>query len=79
MKTIPRNHTRKIAAIKALDLTCRCFSLRNHFAGVEVETQWAWDELVRFDFSRLTVNDAGDVWTIQVHGNLWYELRVKEA
>lgn len=79
MATISRNHTRKIAAIKALNLQCRCFSLRNNFAGVECEPQYAWDELARYDFARLWDSQAGNVWTVYVHGNLWYELREKES
>jgi hypothetical protein len=75
MKTIPRNHTRKIAEIKAKQLTCRVYDLRSNFVGKDCDPEFAWEELARFHFARLTVNSDGDVWTVRVHGNLWYELR----
>jgi hypothetical protein len=77
MATISRAATRKIADIKKLPLTCKVFSLSNHFAGIECDPAYAWNELARFDFARLRVNDAGTTWTVAVHSNLWYELRAR--
>lgn len=76
MRTIPRNHTRKITAIKERATWCEVFSLQNDFAAVECAPSYAWEELERYHFARLT-EDADDKWTIHVHGNLWYVLRPK--
>lgn len=73
--TISRGHTRKIAEIKAQRLTCVVFSLRNDFWPTPCNPSYAWEDLARGLHARLTVNAAGDVWTVHVHGNLWYELR----
>jgi hypothetical protein len=74
MTTISRAATRKIAAIKERATACVVHSLRNDFAGVSCEPRFAWDDLARYHNARLWVNDTGDVWTVHVHGNLWYRL-----
>lgn len=76
MTTIPRNATRKIQAIKDRNPTCVMRSLRNDFARTPVDAKYAWEELELYRFARLT--DDGDHWTIQIHGNLWYELRAPD-
>lgn len=73
MTTIPRNHKRKIAEIKKTATLCKSYSLSTDFAGIDVSPDVAWSELERFDYARLT-EDSGK-WTVQVHSNLWYELR----
>lgn len=75
MPTISRAATRKIAAIRSKTLVCVVHSLRNDFRGRDCDPVYAWDDLGKYHHARLTVNDAGDTWTVQVHGNLWYELR----
>lgn len=75
MKTIPRNHTRRIAEIKAKKLACRVYSLRNDFIGRDCEPFFAWDDLDKFHSARLWEDSDGQGWTVRVHGNLWYELR----
>jgi hypothetical protein len=72
-KTIGRNSTRKIVAIRKRATVCTVKSLSNDFIGRFCEPGYAWDELYRYPFARLI--EYADHWTIQVHGNLWYELR----
>lgn len=73
-QTVSRAATRKIAAIKATNLTCRVYSLRNDFNGAGCDPHWAWDDLAKFHQARLTWNDSRQRWTVRVHDNLWYEL-----
>lgn len=73
MRTIPRNHTRKIQSIKDRVTTCKMFSLGNNFAGTVCDPSVAWAELYTYDFARLVEHD--NKWSVDVHSNLWYELR----
>lgn len=73
MKVIPRNHTRKIAEIKAKNLTCRMYDINRDYP-VDVDPEAAWADLSEYHFARLWENDRGD-WTVRVHVNLWYVLR----
>jgi hypothetical protein len=73
MKTIPRNHKRKVASIKERATRCVVKSLRNDFAAVECAPSVAWADLAEYDFARLVEYD--DKWHVNVHSNLWYELR----
>ena len=74
MKTISRAATRQIAAIKAKKLTCRMYDIDRDYP-VEVDPKFAWADLETYGSARLWVSSAGDVWTVRVHGNLWYLLR----
>jgi hypothetical protein len=74
MKTISRAATKKIAALKQRLTACKVYSLSNGFIGKECEPEFAWKELAQFDFARLIDNENGTC-TVQIHGNLWYELR----
>lgn len=77
MKTIPRNHKRKLADVKERATTCKVYSLRNDFAGEDCAPSVAWDDLARYDFARLV--EHVDRWSVDVHSNLWYELRTATA
>ena len=72
-RTIPRNATRQIAAIKARKPRCVVRSLRNDFAAHPCDAEWAWKDLASYHQARLTERSAS-TWHISVHGNLWYEL-----
>lgn len=74
MKTIARNATRKIAAIRDQVTSCRAYSLHNNFVGKDCDPEWALSELGRFDFARL-VEMGPFRWNVNVHSNLWYELQ----
>jgi hypothetical protein len=73
VKTIPRNHKRKVADIKKRATRCVVKSLRNDFAAVECAPSVAWSDLAEYDFARLVEYDGK--WHVNVHSNLWYELR----
>jgi hypothetical protein len=73
MKTISRSATKKIAALKTKLTACRVYSLSNGFVGREVNPNFAWNALARFDFARLR-DDGDGTYTVDVHGNLWYKL-----
>jgi len=73
VKTIPRNHKHKVADIKKRATRCVVKSLRNDFAAEECAPSVAWADLERYDFARLV--EYTDKWNVNVHGNLWYELR----
>jgi hypothetical protein len=78
MKTIARNATKKIAAIKAEYTECYAYTLENHFAGVMVtNVDWVWTELNRFSFAKLheVTRNGEQAFQIRVHSNCWYELR----
>jgi len=74
MRTISRAATRQIAAIKERVATCQMRSIRHNFAPVDVEPQFAWRDLADYHDARLTEMADGH-WRIQIHGNLWYDLR----
>jgi hypothetical protein len=73
MKTISRTSTRVIAEIKAKNLVCRVFSLRNDFHAREVDAAFAWGLLAE-GRAKLRDNENG-TYTITVHSNEWYELQ----
>lgn len=72
MKTIPRNHKRKVEDIKAKAVRCRVLSLANDFGGKSCDPAVAWEALATYDFARLVEHE--NKWTVDVHSNLWYEL-----
>ncbi len=74
MPTIPRNHTKRVAEVKGRATRCKVYSLQNDFTGKEVDPVHAWNALEQFSFARLVENNDG-TWTVQVHGNLWYDLK----
>jgi len=78
VKTIPRNHKRKVADVKERAITCKVYSLSNDFAAKECAPSVAWDDLARYDFARLVEHTDG-TWNVNVHSNLWYELRAATA
>jgi hypothetical protein len=73
--TIAKNHTRKIAALKAELTRCKVYTLANNFHGDPVDPAYAWQALQTSLRATLTVNEAGDTWTVSVHSNCWYQLR----
>jgi hypothetical protein len=71
--TIPRNHKRKIEALKLKLTVCKLHSLGNNFVGADIDPKQAWKDLYSGHGAKLT--DQGDgKYVIQVHSNLWYEL-----
>jgi hypothetical protein len=77
-RTIPRNASRQIAAIRERELTCQVYCLRNDFHARDCDPQYAWDDLAQYRFARLSEHtDRDHHWVIQVHDNLWYELRAE--
>lgn len=77
MPTIPKNHTRKIAAIKDKDLVCRAYTRSNQYKGVVIDVAWAWQELYKYGFAKLSTHSRGG-WVIHLHGECWYRLTEKE-
>ena len=75
--TIPRNHKKKIAAIRATIARTTLSTLGNGFTAVEVAATHAWDELEGYDFARLT-EDVEGKYTISIHSNRWYTLTTAE-
>lgn len=73
MKTIPRNHKRRIEEIKAKAVRCVVFGQGNSFIATACDPAYAWKELYAYDFARLI--EFEDKWTVEIHSNLWYELR----
>ncbi|MFD4535661.1 hypothetical protein ACFWNL_18475 [Kitasatospora sp. NPDC058397] len=73
-RTIARNATRKIAAIR------EAFTAATRFDGGNAETlpcdaAQAWADLYSHRSARLIANDAGDFYTIRVTGERSYTLR----
>lgn len=73
MKTIPRNHKRKVADVAVRATRCMVYSLENGFVAKECAPSVAWEQLEKYHFARLVEHD--DKWNVNIHGNLWYELR----
>jgi hypothetical protein len=70
--TIPRNHTRKIAALAEKLTVCKLFTLNNNFVAIDIDPKFAWENLAKGD-AKLT--DLGDgKYVIRIHSNCWYEL-----
>lgn len=72
-KTIPRNHTRKVAEVKARAKRARLMELSSNFGGVTIDPAKAWEELAKYDFARLVEIDENH-WTVRVHSNCWFDL-----
>lgn len=77
MGTIPRNHKKKIAAIRKAAKLCQVHSLHNQFIAEDCDPSYAWKELDTYSFARL-IEDSETKWTIHVHSNLWYTLRARQ-
>jgi hypothetical protein len=73
VKTIPRNHAKRITELKATLHTCRVFTLENYFHGKDADPVHAWAALERYQ-GKLTDHEDGR-YTIHIHSNCWYELR----
>lgn len=69
---IPRNHKKVVAAVREAATVCVRFALDEGFAGTAVDPSAAWTALETYHFAKLTRTAKG--WTVEVHGNLWYEL-----
>jgi hypothetical protein len=78
MKTIAKNATRKIAAIRATHTRVLLFTLSNNFHAVEIPAENAWAQLAKYDFAKLRDNGDGS-YTIYVHSNCWIDLRTPKA
>ncbi|MGI5526768.1 hypothetical protein ACQEVX_04865 [Streptomyces syringium] len=72
MRTIARNATRRIAAIKAEFTDCSMRSLDSNFERTPVDASCAWEALAQHSGARL--HEWRDHYRISVHSNLWYEL-----
>lgn len=72
-RTVARNATRAIAAIRENAPTCTVHLTSGNFGGERVDPAEAWDTLNRKRSAKLTDNGDG-TWTIQVHDNYWFEL-----
>ncbi|HYQ69051.1 hypothetical protein [Actinophytocola sp.] len=79
-KTIARNHTRRIATVRAAIKRATVSTLDNGFSGVEVaDPQAVITEWQGHAFSRLTEDVPGEKWTVHVHDNRWYTLYAAPA
>lgn len=76
MKTIPRNATRQIAALRERITHVTLHSLRNNFLGQEVTTEAAFKELQEYSFARLVDEENDRTATIYVHSNRWFTLHL---
>lgn len=74
-RVIPRNATRRIAALRERMTTCKVYTLENQFHGAQVDPVHAWAALERSRSARLTEASDGKGCIVHVHGNRWYELR----
>jgi hypothetical protein len=74
MQTIPRNHTRKIAALAAKLTECKVYALDSNFAGLDCDPAFAWKRLNEGYGAKLYDRGNGQ-YVIQLHSNCWYELR----
>lgn len=74
-ETISRRATRRIAAIKAKNLTCRSHTRRNDFVGRDCDPAFAWQALDDFG-SGLTVRQDGRfiIYTVQKRSGDWFVL-----
>lgn len=73
MTTIPRNHTKRVAAVFDSVTTCHVHRLDNNFATQPCEPRYAREALHTNHNARL-IDRGGGKYTVSVHGNLWYEL-----
>jgi hypothetical protein len=73
-RTIARNATRQITALRATHTQCRVYTLANYFIGAECPAETAWLAALKFSHGKIRLNADGSV-TIRLHSNHWYELR----
>ena len=72
-RTIGRNATRQIAALKRDLKTCFSYSLSNGFAAEQVDPAWGW---LQFEAGRAKLTDNGDgTYTMRFHSNHWLRYR----
>ena len=73
MKTIPRNHAKRIAALRATLGQAWIHSLETGFAAEPIDPARAWAAL---DRGHARLIDQGDGrYSIRVNSNLWFDLR----
>jgi hypothetical protein len=73
MRTIARNATKKIEAIKAEFTDCEVYD-RDKGEMRPSDAAYAWKALGAFHRARLVESTAGDRYTVQVSSSLWYHL-----
>lgn len=78
MRTIARNSSKKIAAIKATIVKATVHSLAGNFESVEVPVDAALAAHQGADHARLYDNEDG-TYTVHIHSNLWYKMFTQEA
>lgn len=74
MKTIPRSHHRKIAALRKTYTEAVVYSLAYDFITRPVDAVVVWDHYINDGRGKLRERYDGDL-QIDVHANLWYVLR----
>lgn len=74
MKTIARNRTAFIAHLKITLTQCRRYDSATG-EMVPADPQSAWQALGDSAHARLIENTDRDKYTVQIHSNLWYDLR----
>lgn len=72
MITIPRNHSRKIEAIKNTIVLTTSHRLDNNFEATPVDQAYAWMSL--FEYKGKLTDDGDGRYTIHIHSNFWYRL-----
>jgi hypothetical protein len=77
VKTISRSAAKRVAELKEQLTECRAFTLGNSFQGKAVDPKWAWVALAVNSHARLVDREDGS-YHVNVHDNLWYELRPGE-
>lgn len=76
--TIPRN-SRQIPGLRERLTVCKRYDADNQYTGQPVDPKHAWEKLLGDQTRRSRLSFDGDgVYTIHVHGRLWYELREAE-
>jgi phosphorylcholine metabolism protein LicD len=74
MKTIPRNHAKKIDAAFQKASKATCFALDNGFEGQPISLAAVKEIFQKTTYAKLSVveKDGKAVYTVHVHSNLWY-------
>jgi hypothetical protein len=72
-KTVGRNATRKIAAIRAAVVRCNSHSLDGGFHATPCDPAYAFARWEKLSFARLLDYGNGK-YVIHLHSNSWYEL-----
>jgi len=70
-KTISRNSTKRIAAIKAEGLRVMCYELSSGFVPFETDGSYAWRALAE---GRAKLTETDGRYTIALHSNCWFRL-----